>query len=97
MTQSPAEPKLYSTTGQGLAAFIWYVNCNEDAFVRVDIQPQGRPVLVLRDDLRGNPCKELETLYHDGVQLRNVREYALCYRQLTNEIRAAFKKSNKSY
>jgi hypothetical protein len=94
---NPAEPKLYFTADQGLAAFIWYVNCGDEVFVRVDTPTNGQPVIVFRDDLRDNPCTELKKLYHDGAQLRDVKDFCHCYRAVQGEIRAAYKRrSNKS-
>jgi hypothetical protein len=91
---APSNEKFYFCSDQGLAAFIWFCNCGEEVFVRVDLDAKGRPIVVFRDDLRGNPCSELSDLYTSGqAQLRDAQEFARCFQAVGYRIRAAYKRT----
>jgi hypothetical protein len=85
---------MYACHSEGEAAFIWYVTAGEDTFHHVDVS--GRyAVVYFTDNITSTQCAELAKLYNSGAQVRDVKEYAICYRQVTHAIRAAFRDRKK--
>ena len=86
--------QLYSTVRQGLAAFLTYV-LSEDSFSHVTFNENQRPVVWFHDVTAGNSCADFAQMYQDGAQLRDAREYSICWEFIGHKIREAIRASKK--
>jgi hypothetical protein len=83
----------FRTRDIGFAAFLHYIN--EDSFIgAINAEGTGAVQFTFSDDSKDDmTCKVLEGMYfsREGLQLRNVREYAVCYKTINTHIGAAKK------